>query len=358
MFAPPSSGSASSIRSRSTTTTTPGTHTRTSTGRRITSSIRPGASATSTSVRGTTTRPSATSGCYSRPVEAVPCHPIHAGNIGVRLYVRLALRLLRWTALLVGTAVPTLPLAQEACELGGERLARGQVFLGIELLGPLLELGHVSGRLLVRCDRVRDLLAVPLRRLVELGNVDRRSEDVSEPLAQRERRTRTGREGDVMRNRCPQAHRWDARIATGVVQDPDDSRRTFVAGALETEALDQLGIRGAAGDRRGARVRHVREQGSERDHQLYTKLTSETHHHPCERLPAEVGLDPEEEHRVAVDPRDRRVVEGVLGPFDASRRPFDERDVRSRRLEVEESLRLDFGEALRLPGLGEVAAGE
>src|SRR6266540_3022226 len=139
MFAPPSSGSASSIRSRSTTTTTPGTHTRTSTGRRITSSIRPGASATSTSVRGTTTRPSATSGCYSRPVEAVPCHPIHAGNIGVRLYVRLALRLLRWTALLVGTAVPTLPLAQEACELGGERLARGQVLLGIELLGPLLE---------------------------------------------------------------------------------------------------------------------------------------------------------------------------------------------------------------------------
>jgi hypothetical protein len=32
--------------------------------------------------------------------------------------------------------------------------------------------------------------------------------------------------------------------------------------------------------------------------------------------------------------------------------------VRSRRLEVEESLRLDLGESLRLPGLGEVAAGE
>jgi hypothetical protein len=32
--------------------------------------------------------------------------------------------------------------------------------------------------------------------------------------------------------------------------------------------------------------------------------------------------------------------------------------MRTRRLEVEEALRLDLGEALRLPGLGEVAARE
>jgi hypothetical protein len=52
------------------------------------------------------------------------------------------------------------------------------------------------------------------------------------------------------------------------------------------------------------------------------------------------------------------VVEGVLGPLDASRAFLDERDVRPRRLEVEESLWLDLGEALRLPGLGEITAGE
>src|SRR4029453_8456418 len=37
---------------------------------------------------------------------------------------------------------------------------------------------------------------------------------------------------------------------------------------------------------------------------------------------------------------------------------LDERDVRARRLEVEEALRLDLGEALGLPGLRAVAAGE
>jgi hypothetical protein len=37
---------------------------------------------------------------------------------------------------------------------------------------------------------------------------------------------------------------------------------------------------------------------------------------------------------------------------------FDKRDVRTRHLEVEESLWLDLGEPLRFPGLREVAAGE
>jgi hypothetical protein len=52
------------------------------------------------------------------------------------------------------------------------------------------------------------------------------------------------------------------------------------------------------------------------------------------------------------------VVEGVLGPVDAARAALNERDVRPRALEVEESLRLDLREPLGLPRLGEVAAGE
>jgi len=52
------------------------------------------------------------------------------------------------------------------------------------------------------------------------------------------------------------------------------------------------------------------------------------------------------------------VVEGVLGPVDVPRLTIDERDVRTRRLEVEEVLRLDVREPVRLPGLGEVAARE
>jgi hypothetical protein len=52
------------------------------------------------------------------------------------------------------------------------------------------------------------------------------------------------------------------------------------------------------------------------------------------------------------------VVEGVLGPLDVTRLSLDERDVRSGRLEVEEVLRIDLREALRLPDLGEVPTGE
>jgi hypothetical protein len=50
------------------------------------------------------------------------------------------------------------------------------------------------------------------------------------------------------------------------------------------------------------------------------------------------------------------VVEGVLGPVDVPRLTIDERDVRAGRLEVEEVLRLDVGEPVRLPDLGEVTA--
>jgi hypothetical protein len=49
------------------------------------------------------------------------------------------------------------------------------------------------------------------------------------------------------------------------------------------------------------------------------------------------------------------VVEGVLGPFDAARQPLVQRHGRPDRLEVDEGLGVDVGEARRAPLLDEVA---
>ena len=77
-----------------------------------------------------------------------------------------------------------------------------------------------------------------------------------------------------------------------------------------------------------------------------------------ERAPADVRLDPEQQHRVAVGARNLGVVEGVVGPVDLPGDAVDERDVRPRRLEVEELLGVDVGEPGRLPGAREEAGGE
>ncbi len=52
------------------------------------------------------------------------------------------------------------------------------------------------------------------------------------------------------------------------------------------------------------------------------------------------------------------MVESRIGPVDLPRMSLDERDVRSRRLEVEELLRVDLGEAGGAPGARQKAAGE
>ena len=78
----------------------------------------------------------------------------------------------------------------------------------------------------------------------------------------------------------------------------------------------------------------------------------------AERPPAIVGLDADEQDRVAVRAGDAGAEEGVLGPFDLAGSSFLERDVRPRRLEVDEELRVDVGELPRSPQLREVARGE
>ena len=71
-------------------------------------------------------------------------------------------------------------------------------------------------------------------------------------------------------------------------------------------------------------MRHVREQRAERDHQLDAEVAREVDDHAGERPPAQVGLDPEQQDRVAFQTRDRGMVEGVLGPVDVTRLSLDE----------------------------------
>src|SRR5207244_4960552 len=104
------------------------------------------------------------------------------------------------------------------------------------------------GRLLVGCDRLADLLAVTLGRLVQLLRVDLRPDDVGEPLTQREGRARAGRKRDVVRHGGPEADGLEPRLRTRVVEDTDDPRRPLVPRALEAQLLDQLGIARAPRD--------------------------------------------------------------------------------------------------------------
>src|SRR3954471_4055271 len=101
-------------------------------------------------------------------------------------------------------AVAALALAEEARELGGDRLA-GDV-LSRDLVGALLELLDVCRGLLVGGHRLAHLLRVLVGGGLELARVDRGAEQRAEPVAERERRARARRERHVMRNRRPQAH--------------------------------------------------------------------------------------------------------------------------------------------------------
>src|SRR5205085_4270554 len=133
-----------------------------------------------------------------------------------------------------------LALPQEARQLGGERLAGGDLALVVdELVDALLELGNVCGRVGVGGDGLADLLAVLLGRLLELLHVDVDVEQLAEAADERERGARARRERDVVRDGRPEADRRNTGFAARVVDDADDSRRAFVARRLETELGDE-----------------------------------------------------------------------------------------------------------------------
>src|SRR5207302_10644055 len=100
------------------------------------------------------------------------------------------------------------------------------------------------------------------------------------------------------------------------------------------------------------------EQRAERDDELGAELLGKTDDEARERAPAQVRLDAEQENDVVFGSLRARVVEARLGPVDLPSHALDERDVRSRRLEVEEVLGLDLGKLLGAPGLGHVPGRE
>src|SRR5439155_26049365 len=116
--------------------------------------------------------------------------------VGPRLYVRLR----RFGRAAFGLVAAAFALTQEARELGGKRLAGRKTFVVVEELRPLLQLGDICGRLVVRRNRFADLFAVELRRLIELARVDLGAQDVAQTLAERERGPRARGKGDVVRD--------------------------------------------------------------------------------------------------------------------------------------------------------------
>jgi hypothetical protein len=105
-------------------------------------------------------------------------------------------------------------------------------------------------------------------------------------------------------------------------------------------------------------VRDVGEQSSQRDDELDAERLGEVDDLAAEAAPAEIGLDAEAKDGVSLGSRQRGVVEDRLRPVDLPRQPPFEGDVRADGLEVEELLRVEIGEAARLPGLGEIARRE
>ena len=105
-------------------------------------------------------------------------------------------------------------------------------------------------------------------------------------------------------------------------------------------------------------MRDVGQERAERDDELHVDVASKLDDLLRERPPAQIRLDPEQEYAIAVGTRDRRVVENRLRPVDPAREALLERDVRPRRLEVEELLRIEVREPTRLPALREEAQRE
>src|SRR5438477_5054353 len=105
-------------------------------------------------------------------------------------------------------------------------------------------------------------------------------------------------------------------------------------------------------------MRNIGEQRAERHCSLDAELLRQAEHEPGERLPPQIRLGTEQDHRVTPGARNLRMEKTVLRPLETTRHPILERDLRPHRLEVVELLRLDLRELLRVPLLREVAGGE
>src|SRR6266545_262397 len=135
-----------------------------------------------------------TSAFCSRSTRAIasrrPSPPFQMFHVRTRvlLFAREIVRRLRCAA------VAPLAIAEEARQLGGERLAR-EVLLR-EIVASLLELLDVCRSLRIGRHGLAHLLGVRLRCFLQLGRVDRGAEERAEPVAERQRSARARRERD------------------------------------------------------------------------------------------------------------------------------------------------------------------
>src|SRR5262249_30942035 len=180
------------------------------------------------------------------------------------------------------------------------------------------------------------------------------AEHPPEPIAKRGRRSRARGQGDVVRNRGPEARGRNPCLVACVVDHADDARRAFVPGRRGAEFLYELLIGRAAGYGRRPRVRHVGEQCPERNDELDTELLDMPDDQVRERPPAYVRFDPEQEQNIAIERPRLGVVESRLRPVDLTGDPVNERNVRAGRLEVEEALGIDVRNLIGAPQPREV----
>ena len=110
-----------------------------------------------------------------------------------------------------------------------------------------------------------------------------------------------GRLGDVVRHCGPDRQGGYAGAGAGVLHDPDDARRPFVAGLLEVERARQVFVGGRPGHRHRTAVRRVGEQRAERHDHLDAEFVAVAEDLAGEGLPAHVGLDAADEHDVAAE---------------------------------------------------------
>ena len=165
---------------------------------------------------------------------------LHARRPGVLVHVRVAgLRL----AGDVVVAFVVLALAQEARELGGDRVARTAD-------PPRRPARRPGARDPATYADVSSSVATASLTCCAYASAASSSSAVStsapsrspEPVDERLRRPRRRSQRDVVRDGRPEARRLEAGARAGVVQHADHPGRPFVARCLEAELVDQVGI--------------------------------------------------------------------------------------------------------------------
>ena len=146
-------------------------------------------------------------------------------------------------------------------------------------------------------------------------------------------------------------------LDAGVLEDPDDPGGALVARALQPVAGGRRLVERGAGDRDGARVGRVGQQGAERDHRADAELARPVDDLCAEGAPAHVRLDAAHEDEVLRRSRGTAAGEPGGGPVDGAADPVDHPRGRPGHLEVVVLVGIDRREFGGVPVQGEVLHG-